>query len=130
MTRDQGWNDSDAWRDHMEAWGAYLRAQRKLANLSLRQLADSAKISNPYLSQLERGMHEPSIRVIRALAEALNVPAEELLDQFGWTRDSPPSTSAGDDDTEAAIRRDPHLTDSQKQALIGVYRSFRGTGDS
>ena len=82
MTRNDAWQDEGSWKEHQEAWGAYLRAQRKLANLSLRQLADSAKISNPYLSQLERGMHEPSIRVIRALAQALNVSPEELLERL------------------------------------------------
>ncbi|TML11481.1 MAG: helix-turn-helix transcriptional regulator [Actinobacteria bacterium] len=75
-----------AWQDHVEAWGSYLRAQRKLANLSLRQLADSAKISNPYLSQLERGMHEPSVRVVHALAHALNVPPEEQKTNLAMTR--------------------------------------------
>ena len=119
---------NDAWQEHQEAWGAYLRAQRKLANLSLRQLADSAKISNPYLSQLERGMHEPSIRVIRALAQALNVPPEELLERFGWANDAPSGEESDDESTEAAIRRDPHLSESQKQALLGVYRSYRAAG--
>jgi transcriptional regulator with XRE-family HTH domain len=123
LKRDDTWHDEKAWKEHQEAWGAYLRAQRKLANLSLRQLADSAKISNPYLSQLERGMHEPSIRVIRALARALHVPPEDLLERFGWVNES--DEEHDEEGTEAAIRRDPHLSDAQKEALLVVYRSYR-----
>ena len=82
----------DQWRESMQTWGTYVRRQRELANLSLRQLADMAQISNPYLSQLERGMHAPSVRVIRAIAEALGVPPEEMFEHFGIT----------DDDGEAA----------------------------
>jgi len=121
----------DAWQDHVEAWGSYLRAQRKLANLSLRQLADSAKISNPYLSQLERGMHEPSVRVVHALAHALNVPPEELLDRLGFSKEDQArdETARDEESTEAAIRRDPHLSDAQKQALLVVYRSYRNAAD-
>ena len=81
-------------------------------------------MSNPYLSQLERGLHEPSVRVLQSIARALNVSAETLLAQAGIA-DEP----AGDEvDTEAAIRRDPHLTDDQKQAMLTVYRSYVAAG--
>jgi len=103
--------------------GPYLRAQRRLAKLSLRQMADLAGVSNPYLSQIERGMHEPSVRILRSIAEALNISAETILEQAGLlSRDDVPN------DTETAIRHDPGLTEEQKLALLSVYRSYRATG--
>ncbi|HTT88209.1 MAG TPA: helix-turn-helix transcriptional regulator [Acidimicrobiales bacterium] len=110
--------------------GAYLRAQRRLANLSLRQMAELAGVSNPYLSQIERGLHEPSVRVLRAIAEALNLSAETVLAQAGLLS----GDASGPTDTETAIRHDPELTEGQKLALLSVYRSFRsgagGEGES
>jgi transcriptional regulator with XRE-family HTH domain len=115
--------------DELQALGAFIRAQRKLANLSLRQMSELAKVSNPYLSQLERGLHEPSIRIVQAIASALGLSAEELLEQAGILDDN---GHEGPADTEAAIRRDPGLTGAQKEALLGVYRSYvetnRATG--
>lgn len=105
--------------------GPYLRAQRKLAKLSLRQMADLAGVSNPYLSQVERGLHEPSVRILRAIAEALNLSAETVLEQAGLLSRGEDVRPSG---TEAAIRHDPHLTDDQKLALLSVYRSYRGVG--
>jgi transcriptional regulator with XRE-family HTH domain len=107
--------------DQLHALGAFIRAQRQLANLSLRQMADLAHVSNPYLSQLERGLHEPSVRVLQSISRALNLSAETLLSHAGVT-DEPDESPA--DDTEAAIRRDPSLSDDQKQALLSVYRSY------
>jgi transcriptional regulator with XRE-family HTH domain len=118
----------DQWREHARAWGGYVRQQRELANLSLRQLADLAKISNPYLSQLERGMHAPSVRVIRSLAEALGVPPEDMFEHFGIVDEDdggPPPDPDDDGATEAAIQRDRRLSTEQKQALLAVYRSYR-----
>ena len=107
------------------AFGTYLRSQRQLARLTLRELSELTNISNPYLSQLERGMHAPSVRVITALARALNVSAETLLAQAaGLSGEMPPADAAGTPDTESAIRNDPKLTDAQKDALLTVYRSF------
>jgi transcriptional regulator with XRE-family HTH domain len=101
--------------------GPYLRAQRRLAKLSLRQMADLAGVSNPYLSQIERGLHEPSVRILRSIAEALNLSAETVLEQAGLlSRDDTSPTS-----TEAAIRHDPDLNEDQKLALLSVYRSYR-----
>ena len=115
---------SDAWREQLEGLGAFIRSQRRLANLSLRQLAERTNVSNPYLSQIERGLHEPSVRVLRSIARALNVSAETLLAQAGLLEgedgEEPPHT-----DTESAIRSDPDLTDAQKDALLAVYRSYR-----
>jgi transcriptional regulator with XRE-family HTH domain len=109
--------------EQLHALGAFIRAQRQLANLSLRQMADLAHVSNPYLSQLERGLHEPSVRVLQAIARALNLSADALLAQAGLTDDD--GTTPESVSTEAAIRRDPDLTDDQKQALLAVYRSYR-----
>src|SRR5262249_45873397 len=74
---------TDAWDVQMKALGTFIRSQRKLANLSLRQLAELTSLSNPYLSQIERGLHQPSVRVLRLLADALNVSAETLLAEAG-----------------------------------------------
>jgi transcriptional regulator with XRE-family HTH domain len=114
---------ADAWHAHLEALGGFIRSQRKLANLSLRELAERTRVSNPYLSQVERGLHEPSVRVLKAIAQALNVSAETLLAQAGLLEDEPD----GDGDqhgTEQAIRADPDLTDEQKTALLAVYKSY------
>ena len=111
----------DARDDQLHALGAFIRAQRQLANLSLRQMADLAHVSNPYLSQLERGLHEPSVRVLQSISRALNLSAESLLSHAGLADDVDESPAP---DTEAAIRRDPSLSDDQKQALLSVYRSY------
>ena len=108
--------------DQLHALGAFIRAQRQLANLSLRQMADLAHVSNPYLSQLERGLHEPSVRVLQSIARALNVSAETLLTHAGI--DDEAEASSAQPDTESAIRADDRLSDDQKQALLTVYRSY------
>jgi transcriptional regulator with XRE-family HTH domain len=110
--------------------GAFLRGQRQLANLSLRQVAELAHISNPYLSQLERGMHAPSLRILRSLADALGISADTLLEQAGLLADDSDSPSTADDrSTEAAIRTDPRLTSAQKQTMLSVYRNFVAAND-
>lgn len=106
------------------AFGSYLRSQRQLARLTLRELSELTSISNPYLSQLERGMHAPSVRVITALAKALNVSAETLLAQAAGLSGEDAPHDDDSCDTETAIRQDPKLTDAQKDALLTVYRSF------
>ena len=103
-----------------DAFGRYLRTQRQLAQLSLRQLAELTRVSNPYLSQIERGLHQPSVAVIRSLAEALGLSTEQLLAQAAGIDDGVNDQPG----TEAAIRSDPRLTESQKAALLGVYRSM------
>ncbi len=123
----------DPWKSQIESFGRYLRAQRQVADLSLRELATMTQLSNAYLSQLERGLHEPSLRVMASLAEAYGVPLETLLAQVGFA----PDPAAGDGEptsgTELAIRADPVLTDAQKDALLAVYRSYaseaRAAGD-
>jgi transcriptional regulator with XRE-family HTH domain len=116
---------TDPWHEHLEALGRFIRAQRKLANLSLRDLAERTHVSNPYLSQIERGLHEPSVRVLKAVAAALNVSAETLLARAGLLDDEDERAGDADaDGTESAIRADPGLTDEQKTALLAVYRSY------
>jgi transcriptional regulator with XRE-family HTH domain len=114
------------------ALGAFIRSQRELANLSLRQMASLADISNPYLSQIERGLHEPSVHVLRSIARALDLSAETLLARAGLFGSDDERHHEGD--TESAIRSDTRLTDQQKQALLAVYQSYcaanAGTGDS
>ncbi len=73
----------EPWDTQLQALGSFIRSQRKLANLSLRQLAEMTSLSNPYLSQIERGLHQPSVRVLKLISEALDVSAETLLAQAG-----------------------------------------------
>ena len=74
---------TDLLQTQLEALGAFIRQQRKRANLSLRQLAELTSLSNPYLSQVERGLHQPSVRVLKAISDALNLSAETLLVEAG-----------------------------------------------
>jgi transcriptional regulator with XRE-family HTH domain len=126
---------TDSWQAQRETLGAFIRSQRQLANLSLRQLADLTSLSNPYLSQIERGLHEPSVRVLKAISDALNLSAETLLAQAGLVdavagqgaAAGPAAAGAGasdDERTEAAITANRRLSDDQKTALIAVYRSM------
>jgi len=120
----------DAWKAQQEALGAFIKAQRQVANLSLREMARLTDVSNAYLSQIERGLHQPSVRVLRSLAEALDVSAETLLHHAGLIDDEdstgpashePP---AGPERTVAAILADPSLSPEQREALLTVYRSY------
>src|SRR6202044_2354807 len=108
---------TDAWHERRETLGAFIRSQRKLANLSLRQLAERTSLSNPYLSQIERGLHQPSVRVLKAISDALNVSAETLLAQAGLIdavvgeKAGGPDEAGEDERTEAAIAADRRLSD-------------------
>ena len=102
------------------ALGDFIRSQRRLAELSQRELAKLADLSDAYLSQLERGLHEPSVRVVNGLSSALNVPADKLLNFLGRDR----TEGANEVTTESAILTDEALTDAQKQSLLDVYRAF------
>jgi len=124
---------ADMWEPQREALGAFIKEQRKKANLSLRQLAELTSLSNPYLSQVERGLHQPSVRVLRAISDALNLSAESLMTQAGLIDViASVGTVPGDTNaepgvpTEDAIRADKRLSDDQKAALIAVYRSMAG----
>ncbi|HEY3953282.1 MAG TPA: helix-turn-helix transcriptional regulator [Streptosporangiaceae bacterium] len=115
----------------MTGLGGFIRMQRRLADMSLRQMADLTSVSNAYLSQIERGLHQPSLRVLRSIAQALSIAPEDLLRRanFLTTRDgdSPAAADAAPElpDTEAAIQADPRLSPDQREALLNVYRSFR-----
>jgi transcriptional regulator with XRE-family HTH domain len=109
-------------REQLDALGSFIREQRTRAEMSLRELADKADISNPYLSQLERGLHEPSVRVLTSLASALNLSAETLLRSAGLLDDD--EAGAGRRRTEDAILTDDALDDDQRTALLSVYRSY------
>lgn len=115
----------DPWHAQLGALGAFIRAQRQLADLSLREMAALTRISNAYLSQVERGLHQPSLTVLRAIADALGLTTDQLLAKAGWTKAVPDDVPAGQHaSTEASIRCDPRLTEAQREALLGVYRSF------
>jgi transcriptional regulator with XRE-family HTH domain len=119
--------DGPEWDPHLRELGEYIRLQRQMADLSLRRLAELANVSNAYLSQIERGLHQPSLRVLRSIAQALNVSADTLLFQAGLidSADGSFGEAAKPTDTEAVIMNDPDLTSEERDALLGVYRSFR-----
>jgi transcriptional regulator with XRE-family HTH domain len=114
----------DPWKAQLEALGSLLRAQRRAADLTLRDLAERTKVSNAYLSQLERGLHEPSLGVLTAIASALGVPLDSLLTRAGMLDRSGGDGEQAVGETEAAILRDPELSEPQRTALLSVYRSF------
>src|ERR687888_656666 len=109
------------WHDEpmTEPLGEFIRLQREIAHMSLRQLADLADVSNAYLSQVERGLYHPSAQVLKGIAEALQISAEELYTRAGLLDDQSRVASV-----EEAIRLDERLSPEQKEALLGVYRGF------
>ena len=134
----------------VNALGTFIRVQRQLAHMSLREVAALTSVSNAYLSQVERGLHQPSLRVLRSIAQALSIAPEELLRRANFLSASIHADDAGagadtaradgadtgrratgadaGPDTEAAIVSDPKLTPRQREALLNVYRSFRDSG--
>ena len=110
----------------VETLGGYLREQRVAAEMSLRQLADLAGVSNPYLSQIERGLRRPSAEVLQQLAKALRISAEQVYVQAGILNPDDDQVRS----VELAVLADPGLTERQKQALLAVYQSFRAENAS
>jgi transcriptional regulator with XRE-family HTH domain len=113
---------ASAWEAQRAAIGAFLRSQRQLNNMSLRELAAATHLSNAYLSQVERGLHDPSLRVLVQIGNVLDVSMEDILSHGG-------ERPAGDNgqapvSVEAAILADPYLADAEKEALRAVYRSY------
>jgi transcriptional regulator with XRE-family HTH domain len=106
----------DRWRD----LGEFIREQRNMARLSLRRLSDLAGISNPYLSQIERGLRKPSAEILQQIAKALRISAETLYERAGLLE-----IHDGEDDTVMAILRDPSLNEDARQTLLKVYSSLR-----
>jgi transcriptional regulator with XRE-family HTH domain len=100
--------------------GEYIRQQREQAKISLRQLSSAAGVSNPYLSQIERGLRRPSAEILQQIAKGLRISAEALYVQAGILEDRPP-----DSGVRAAVLADPELTERQKQVLLEIYESFR-----
>ncbi len=106
--------------DHWGDLGAFIREQRRLTHLSLRKLAELAGVSNPYLSQIERGLRKPSADILQQIARALSISAETLYVRAGILDDRSDAV-----DVIGEIRRDPTLSSDQRQALIRIYQSFR-----
>jgi transcriptional regulator with XRE-family HTH domain len=108
----------------LDELGGYIRHQRESAALSLRKLAKIAGVSNPYLSQIERGLRKPSAEILQAIAKALEISSETLYVKAGILEEREDVV-----DVEDALARDPHLTDAQRQALTEMYRSFKRMGE-
>ena len=106
----------ERWRD----LGEFIREQRKVGQLSLRKLSEMAGVSNPYLSQIERGMRKPSADILRQIARALEISSEELYIRAGILEERD-----GEPDLVAEIRRDPYITEHQKNTLAHTYKAFR-----
>jgi transcriptional regulator with XRE-family HTH domain len=105
-----------------ERWqelGSFIREQRQLGRISLRKLSEMAGVSNPYLSQIERGLRKPSAEILQQIAKALRISAETLYVRAGILE-----ARDGSDDVPMAVLRDPWLSEDQKQTLLKVYRSF------
>ena len=100
--------------------GAFIRAQRERAEISIRKLAELADVSNPYLSQIERGLRKPSADVLQQVANALRISVESLYVRAGILPDDGRAVST----VSEAIEHDPDLTPEQKSALLNVYESF------
>jgi len=104
--------------------GAFIREQRRITDVSVRRLAELTGVSNPYLSQIERGLRRPSADILQQIARGLQISSETLYEKAGIL-----DTDAREQDLEAEIRRDAHLSDDQKKALIQIYRSFRAESE-
>lgn len=107
----------------VESLGDYLKDQRVSAQMTLRQLSEQAGVSNPYLSQIERGLRRPSADVLQALAKALRISAEQLYVQAGILNPDDDEVRS----VELAVLSDPGLTERQKQSLLDIYQSFRAS---
>jgi transcriptional regulator with XRE-family HTH domain len=112
-------------KDDWASLAPFLRAQRQMARLSLRALADMTGVSDSYLSQVERGLHQPSPEVLKAMATALGVSATTLYEKMGWLDDDATETgSTPRESVEMAIERDERLSASKKSALLAMYRTL------
>jgi transcriptional regulator with XRE-family HTH domain len=112
----------DSIETRLHDLGEFIRDQRRTARLSLRKLSERAGISNPYLSQIERGLRKPSAEILQSIARGLRISAETLYVRAGILDER---SSAVNTDLTAAILCDPSLTDRQRQALLEIYRSFQ-----
>jgi transcriptional regulator with XRE-family HTH domain len=120
---DEGHDESVA--DRLAELGAFIREQRNSARLSLRRLSDLAGISNPYLSQIERGLRRPSAEILQQIAKALRISAETMYVRAGILDERDDAH-----DLPGDILRDPYITEDQKQTLIRIYASFRAENEA
>lgn len=116
-------DDNGSQKQRIPDVGAYIRDQRRKAQLSLRKLAERSGVSNPYLSQIERGLRQPSAKILKGIATALEVSAESLFTQAGILDGGP--EDVGDSGVLRSIFRDPELTDGQRRELAEIYERFR-----
>jgi transcriptional regulator with XRE-family HTH domain len=110
---------------HVGSLGEYIREQRSAAQYSLRQLAEAAGVSNPYLSQIERGLRKPSAEILQQIAKALRISAETLYVHAGILEER-----EGDQEVATAVLGDPRLSERQKRVLLDIYDSFRSENDA
>jgi DNA-binding XRE family transcriptional regulator len=110
------------------SFGDYIREQRKLSKLSLREMSRLTNVSNAYLSQIERGLHAPSLRIMQAVAKALDVPVDELVNLMPGPARLANEDASNHSDVETAIRQEKRLTADQKAALITVFHSYLQAG--
>jgi transcriptional regulator with XRE-family HTH domain len=117
---------ASAPKDEWAVLAPFLRSQRQLANLSLRALADLTGVSDSYLSQVERGLHQPSPEVLKAMATALGISANTFYERMGWldASDDAAAPGAAGEGVELAIERDQRLRPAQKSALLAMYRTL------
>ena len=115
-------SDNGARPQSLSDVGTYIRDQRRKAQLSLRKLAERAGVSNPYLSQIERGLRQPSAKILKGIATALEVSAETIFTQAGILDVEPQGTESS---VLRSILRDPDLTDGQRRELAETYERFR-----
>jgi transcriptional regulator with XRE-family HTH domain len=115
---------ADGPPDQLRLLGDFIRSQRKQAEMSLRELAAKANVSNPYISQIERGLHEPSMRVMRSISSALNLPLNLLLVRAGLLDEDPEAAADASANVQSAINADSSLTEDQRDSLLAVYRSY------
>ena len=114
-----------AWGSQRVALGAFIRSQRELANMSLRELSRATQVSNAYLSQIERGMNDPTLRILVQIGDALQLSVEDMLGRgTGRAATEPVGERTEPLGVEAAIRADARLTDEEKDALCAVYHSY------
>jgi len=118
----------EEWEQRLAELGEFIRTQREVARMSVRRLAESSGVSNPYLSQIERGLRKPSAEILQQIARALEISAETLYVRAGILEER-----TGTADLVGEILRDPFLTEDQKKTLVRIYDSFRhenGNGEA
>lgn len=109
------------WELQRSAMGAFIRQRRELNKMSLRQLSQATQVSNAYLSQIERGLHDPTLRVLLQIGRALQVSVDDMIQH---SREIDAENGEGSTNVEIELRRDPYLTTAEKRSLLSVYRCY------